>query len=400
MKTTTPPFRILLFAIFLFISFFKIGNPYCQTSAEVSQKDSSFKPSGKFTGQFFGDYYYKVQADSANRGVGQYSGIKKDFTNFDIRRLYLGYNYDISARFSAELLLAYEQNNDGSGNRSFYLKLANIRWKNIYDHADLIFGAQPTPSWSLLSEKVWGYRAVEKTIMDKNKLSGSTDVGLGIQGSFDEEKDFGYDILYGNGTGSKPENDRYKKIYGDLWAKFLEKKIILNVYGDYNVLQASPYPKSVSTIKFFTAYQTKPLTIGIEGFMQRQTNNVADSNISSGSKDTLNVTPFGFSVYVTGEVIENMLNFFVRYDRFSPDLALHYRFEPDNTFDKNIVYPAAYSTSNENFIIAGLDWMPFAAIHIIPNISYTGYANKSNSATGMLKSDNDLVLRVTVFSKF
>ncbi len=361
-----------------------------------AQTDSSFKPSGKFSSQVFGDYSYKILADSLNRGVGQYSGVPKTFSNFQLRRFYLGYNYNISQTFTAELLLAYEDGGGASATvdlaneRTFYLKLANIRWKNIFAGSDLIFGAQLTPAFPSLSEQVWGYRSIEKTILDKNKIASATDLGLGLQGSFDDAKNFGYDLLYANGSAQKLETDKFKKLYADLWAKFFEKKLILNLYGDLNRTSDAP-AKDILTMKFFIAYQTKPLTFGIEGFMQTQTHNVVDSNFSSGLHDTASITPFGVSVFIRGEIIENTLNFFARYDMFNPD---------NSYVSSGVQYPKGYNTSNENFIVAGIDWTPYNNIHIMPNLWYTGYSNKANGAIEKLKSDNDIVSRVTVYYKF
>ena len=224
-----------------------IRNTEAQT-ASAGSVDSTFSPGGKLNAQFFGDYYYKIHADSANRGVGQYSGVPKNFQNYQIRRVYLGYNYDISKTFTTEFLLAYEEGSgasttlDVAGERSFYLKLANIRWKNIFSNADLIFGAQHTPTFVYSSEKIWGYRSVEKTLLDKNKIASSTDLGLALQGAFDEERNFGYDLLYANGTAQKLPTitQRDKKLYGDLWAKFMDKKIVVQAYGDVTQTQDNP----------------------------------------------------------------------------------------------------------------------------------------------------------------
>src|SRR6266536_5933393 len=74
-------------------------------------QDSLFKPSGKLWGYSFGDYYYKAHSDALNRGgANQYSNIEKGRNAFQFRRVYLGYNYDITPKFSAELLLAAEDN--------------------------------------------------------------------------------------------------------------------------------------------------------------------------------------------------------------------------------------------------------------------------------------------------
>src|SRR6201996_2434786 len=148
--------------------------------------DSAFKAgsanSGRLWGYVFGDYYVKTHSDSLNRGGNnQYTGIPKNRNEFQFRRIYLGYDYNITSKFSAELLLAAEDNFPAfnppssaaaSGDQllnnkeTFFIKLANVRWKNIWKGTDLIVGEQATPSFPLLSEKIWGYRSIERTIAD------------------------------------------------------------------------------------------------------------------------------------------------------------------------------------------------------------------------------------------
>src|ERR1700744_1730652 len=76
--------------------------------------DSAFKAgapnSGRIWGYVFGDFYAKGHSDSANRGGNnQYSGIPTNRTAFQFRRIYLGYDYNITNKFSDELLLDAEE---------------------------------------------------------------------------------------------------------------------------------------------------------------------------------------------------------------------------------------------------------------------------------------------------
>ena len=94
----------------------------------------------------------------------------KDFSSFEFRRIYLGYDYDISEKFTAQFLLAYEGATfTTDGKRSMYIKGANLRWKNIFHNSDLVIGQMSTPTFATTSEPVWGYRSLEKTIMDMRK---------------------------------------------------------------------------------------------------------------------------------------------------------------------------------------------------------------------------------------
>jgi hypothetical protein len=273
------------------------------------------------------------------------------------------------------------------------LKLAHIQWKNIYPNATLVLGAQATPGFVFSSEPVWGYRSIEKTLADKNGIIKSTDLGVGLRGSFNNEKDYGYDLLFADGTGQKLPNlvtNRNKKFYADLWAKFMDKKIVVQAYYDIQQTQDNPFSKNTSALKFFAAYATAPLTIGAEVFFQTNTHGSIDSVQASPPRDTISSSPFGFSVFATAQIIESTLNVFARFDMF----------EPDNNYNTTAKYTTVENTNKETFIVAGLDWTPYKNVHIMPNLWYTSYSNKVTSASGLAKSDNDIVPRLTFFYKF
>src|SRR3954465_10465876 len=72
---------------------------------------SEFKPSGKLWGYAFGDYAWKGSTDEKGRGgPNQYTKVPLNANLFQFRRIYLGYDYNISQKFSAEFLLAAEDN--------------------------------------------------------------------------------------------------------------------------------------------------------------------------------------------------------------------------------------------------------------------------------------------------
>src|SRR5579872_6312024 len=96
-----------------------------------AQSDTTFTPSGRMNAQLFTDYFYKYHQAANTIGSSQYTGIIQDYASFEIRRLFLGYNYDFTRSFTGEVMLSYEGNLDGSGNRGFLVKVADIKWKNI-----------------------------------------------------------------------------------------------------------------------------------------------------------------------------------------------------------------------------------------------------------------------------
>jgi hypothetical protein len=126
----------------------------------IAQDTASFKPSGKFWGQVFGDYQWKAHSDSAfgtrgSKTIYAAAPYSNNFNSFDIRRIYLGYDYNFTEKITGQLLLSHEGNNyDAQGNRTFLLKLANIRLKGVFTGTDLVVGQMSTNAYAMLSEQV------------------------------------------------------------------------------------------------------------------------------------------------------------------------------------------------------------------------------------------------------
>jgi hypothetical protein len=369
------------------------------------------KPKGRIWGLVYTDVLYKAHADSAKRGNVQYSGSPKDSSAIDFRRIFLGYDYNFNERFSSEFILAHESTADAlqSGNSSVYIKAANLRWHNFIPLADLVVGVMGTPTFFFASEKVWGnqsawgYRSIERTIADMRKLGIASDAGIALQGTFTKTGTFGYNLMVGNGSGTKPETDKFKRLYADVYGKFLDQKIIVDCYGDYERSRLTPYQQGKSTFKLFIAYQAERVAGGIEVVQQFQQNatiytepKAENPSVASTKKDTVAAIAFGVSVFVRGSLIKERLAAFARYDFFNPDLA----------FLSNRFYNSAYTgNTTQTFITAGLDYSPDKNVHIMPNVWYNSYdanndaANKIH-ANSLLRYDYDLVYRVTLYYVF
>ena len=395
--------------------------------------DTAFKAgapgSGRLWGLFFGDFYVKAHSDSLNRGGNnQYSGIPKNRNAFAFRRIYLGYDYNLSKKFSAELLLASEDDfpafnppNNGQANgdqlsnnkQAFYIKYADLRWKNIWKGTDLIIGEQPTPAFPLISERIWSYRSIERTIADIRRTN-SFDLGAGLQGKFDPETgNFGYDLLVGNGTSAKPAANGFKWFYGDVYAYFLDKKLVIDLYADYQRLNWQPgWHHDHQMTKGYIAYNTPGLTVGAEGFINTIRNDTKATKIAGGA-DTTNTAAQGISFYVHGNIIKNVLRFFARYDGYNPNHKIdnniysgyagisspngyntpgyHITYNP-STGTPTAATPTTDITAKEQFITVGLDFTPMRGVHLMPNVWYNHYA--SQLSTGSM-ADYDLVYRMT-----
>ena len=343
---------LLLFSIFAITVF-----------AQEEKKDE-FKPHGKIFGEVFGDYFYKLKSDTIYESTGgEYQKNKQDDNAFALRRFYLGYEHQFSKQFSAKLMF---EGNDGqlltNGKKSVNVKYYYLKWKDIFPGSDLIIGGQSTPTWSRFTEKIWGYRSIEKTIMDFRKQGGSNDFGVSLAGKLNADKTIGYNLMIGNGTGQKPEADIFKKAYFSVNAKLFNKKLLLEIYTDFENRENG---ENKMTIKGFAGFQNEKLTVGFEPFQKIQKQENGDD-----------IKNFGAAFFVRGTIIDKKLYGFGRYDMFNPN--------------------EASSNYNESFMVAGFDYTPIKNVHIMPNIWINNYSELNNS----VKRSGDVAARVTFWFKF
>jgi hypothetical protein len=406
--------------------------------------DSAFKAgaanSGRLWGYVFGDFYYKAHADSLNRGGNnQYTGIPKNRNAFQFRRLYLGYDFNITNKFAAELLLAAEDNfpienppsatSAVSGDQllnnkeTFFIKYADVQWKNIWKGTTLVVGEQGTPAYPLLSERTWNYRSIERTISDIRRTP-SYDMGAGLRGVFDPAKgNFGYNLLVANGNSAKPAANGFKWFYGDVYAYAFDKKLVFDVYADYYRLNWQPgWHHDRQMWKGYIAYNTPALTVGVEGYVNTIKNDTKATLIAGGA-DTINTAAKGISFYVHGNIVKNYLRFFARLDTYNPNgnvdnnkysgyagisspngynsVGYKLTYSPSTGAPTAVASTVSDPTSKEMLITAGLDFTPAKNVHFMPNIWYNHYATQLTGAAKTAEPDNfDLVYRMTFYFVF
>ncbi|HEX9508992.1 MAG TPA: hypothetical protein VF939_00820 [Puia sp.] len=394
---------------------------FCSTSSLKAQylwnSDSAFKAgvpnSGRIWGYVFGDYFHKSHSDSLNRGGNnQYTNVKKGQDEFQFRRIYIGYDYNIAKKFSAEFLFAAEDDftsGDLLQNNKFtpYIKFANLRWHDfLFNGNDLVVGLQPTPAFPYTTENLFSYsRPVERTITDIRRTP-SFDFGAGLQGRFntkDKSVVYGYDFLVANGTSAKPQalnGTLYKWFYGDAFVGLLDHRLILDAYADYqrqNWVPGVHGHSSRQMLKGSIVWVDKKFTVGAEGYI----NNLkqAEAGTTATGKDTLDGRATGLSLYAHASIIGTKLRVFARYDFYNPNTKY------DNaTYSK---YASLYTMSTsyepnnkERFFSAGFDYSPAPNVHFIPNIWYNRYMGQQANLTGSAAHDYDLVYRVTFYFTF
>jgi hypothetical protein len=379
--------------------------------------DSAFRAgtpnSGRLWGYAFGDYFHKSHSDSLNRGGNnQYTNVKQGQDEFQFRRIYLGYDYNIAKQFSAEFLFAAEDDFNGGdvltdNKLTAYIKFANVRWRDfVFKGNDLVVGLQPTPSFAYTSEPLFIYsRPVERTITDIRRTP-SYDLGAGLQGRFnskDKSLIYGYNFLVANGSGARPQAlnvDVYKWFYGDVFVGLLNRRLIVDYYADYQRQHWTPDAHghaSRQMNKLAVIWVDKKFTVGAEGFI----NGLKQCEAASFSRgtDTLDGRATGLSLYAHINISPSKLMAFARCDLY----------DPNNKYDNASYskYAALYGVSTsyepnnkETFLSAGFDYSPVPQVHFIPNIWYDRYEGKEAGLTGRAAHDHDLVYRLTFFFTF
>ena len=126
--------KLHLLVIVLFLMSF---NGFSQKDTVQTKK--AFVPSGKIWGQIFGDITYKIKANAFNMSNTQYAANPKGFSSFDYRRVFLGYDYDISEKFTSAFLLASDGQIASDGSRSIYILKLLILDGRIYLRTWILF---------------------------------------------------------------------------------------------------------------------------------------------------------------------------------------------------------------------------------------------------------------------
>ena len=325
-------------------------------------QEASKESSGKFSGYMIGDYYYN--ASHHNSDLNELHG-------FWFRRIYFTYDYNINNRFSSRLRL--EMNNDGNYTDAEvvvpFVKDAYLSYK--FGNQKAYFGISAPPTFSVI-EKIWGYRSVERTALDLQRMASSRDFGLSVKGQFDSAGKFKYHVMYGNGSGNKQEIDKGKSFMTSFsyWAT---KEIVLEIYGDY-----ADRPGKADTYieQAFIGYKRDNLHGGIQFSHQTLEG-------KNGSSDEINLNIL--SIFLSGKVSNN-IKLIGRIDKM---------FEP-NPFGEDIAYTPYDNTASFTMFLAGVDYKVADGVSIIPNIKYVKYDENDEGITPI----NDTYAWLTLYWKF
>lgn len=331
-------------------------------------------PRGRISGYVFGDVYDNLQgspdhgyvagADTLDTNIDNSTTrlIGRDLNGLQIRRVYFQLDNDLSVKYSTRFRLEADGKSlTTDGKIGVFVKAAYLQARSVLPRSDVYVGMVTTPTFEN-SEEFWQYRAVEKTLGDFRALSASSDLGLEVKGAVDPDHHVAYVAMIGDGTGQKPETDRYKKGYFALPLRI--RDLHFEPYADYEwgVGRADK-----TTYKLFAGYDLpKSSAVGVEWFDR--------VNHRAG---LANQEPRGLSLFAR-TMPSPAFGAFVRADRWDPDHR-------------------AASRVTSTLWIAGFDWQPYKDVHVMPNVESMQYVSKGGAVT---PNHDETQLRLTFYYRF
>jgi hypothetical protein len=349
---------------------------------------TSLLAQGKFSGVFYGDYFYNAARDTLTNTTNLPNSAltgPKSLQGFVIRRVYFTYDYDLAEQFATRFRLEVDQtpNSSGSyvvlqnGNTGVFVKDAWLRWKNIVKGSDFYFGVSPTAAYEI-SEQTWSYRSLEKTIMDLRGIVSSRHLGADLRGKFDEDGMFGYWLTVANAnSGNQPKDQTAALKNGDKYNLYSlnfsyrpVKPVVVTLYGDFRPTYPVNDPASTSVPKatvsnnaftgaLFASYkQGNDYAIGLEGFMQQASNAYA---LPTAPTDLKSLKRMGISVWV--------------WYNFNDDLGAVARFD---YYDPKSGSDVTEKGDIRNYILGSVVYKPAKNVQFMPNVQVETYESLPN----------------------
>lgn len=102
--------------------------------------------------------------------------------------------------------------------------------------------------------------------MDRNKIVSSRDFGVAARGKLTPGGSLTYGLMVANNSGIKAEEDRYKRVYGQV-AWLPAEHFVVTIGGDYAGF--GDERSSGKNLNAFAGYRTTTFRLGAEGFANR-----------------------------------------------------------------------------------------------------------------------------------
>ncbi len=300
----------------LTLLFFLMTSIYISGASQNSSDE--FQPNGKPLALIFSNFHTTFKDDQT-------------FSQFQIRRAYLGYEYNFTKNWYGKLVLDVGNPGVGKFQAAAFLKNAYFRYKKNKFSAS--FGMISTTQFKV-SEKIWGYRYILKSFQDAYGFNASAD--LGVKADYKFADFISADFAITNGEG-------YKRVERDSVLRYAIgttikpiKNITARVYAD--VMGTDTKQQSLAT---FLAYNNKKLMVAAEYNYQK------NFRMNEG-KDT-----YGWSFFSSFKPSDK-IKIFARYDKLNSSVL---------TGDNN----PWQIDANGQYIIAGIEYSPIKGLKLAPN---------------------------------
>ena len=329
-------------------------------------------------GQVFADYYYQVNHHERER---------KDQNAFTFRRIYLTFENTITPNIKMRFRLESASNAYGTAEKIHpFVKHAYLEWSSLIPNHSIYIGISETNGFKN-TETYWGYRSIEKNIMDLNNISTSADFGLALKGDISRIVHHWLTVFNGTGFGSS-EVDRFKKIGYAFWLTPI-RGLILEGYIDYEKQDPNTgtfpgakdyfHSSAYRTIKGFIGYKAPRFTLGVE-WLSRKNKESGATDAAGTSK--VDVIRRGLSFFGSWITPAPALKIFVRYDMYDPNIE-------DDVWISEVMNGV---DDDHSLLLAGLDFAPRKNVHFMPNVWLKQYKAPGKA--------NDLLVRITLFFTF
>jgi len=224
-----------------------------------------------------------IFADASNIS-NKNDGVKnaQSGTNYDIKRAYLSVDHKFNNVFSADLTsdVTYDSATKAS---QLFIKKAYLQAK-LSDAFIIRAGAAEMP-WIPFAEKIYGYRYVEQTLIDRTKYGTSTDWGLHAFGSLAGGV-LGYQVSVVNGNGYKipsigtANRTSSLDVEGRINATLNGFTVAVGGYEGKlgKAITNTPTYNSAQRVNLLAAYVNDRFRVGGEYFWAKDWNDVTQSN--------------------------------------------------------------------------------------------------------------------------
>lgn len=285
-----------------------------------------------------------------------HSGVNNDERGFNLTRAYLGYEYRISERFSADVTFDVgtpEVAIGGSPTPASYeliafLKIAELAYES--GHVRLTAGMIGLEQFKI-QEDYWGFRYIEESFQDLYELGPSAD--LGAMAAYDFTDWLSVDAVVRNGEGYKRlQSDNALNAGLGISLKPVEGLVVRGYYD------CSTHDTAQYSLAHFIGYKNGKTTVGAEYNIQLNHQNLKNHDLK------------GYSLFGSWSFTDRW-RLFARYDKLSSNAAIE-----DS---------GAWNVEGDGrLMIGGVEYSPVDAIKIALDYQAWNPADKSKDDRGFI----------------